>query len=668
MVELSLGFAALTNFQSKATLGLRVASTKLTTMTTPMISFDAAHIIQWASLPDACYRLPELIRRLVMSDADSLQISEIRMPSGSSVRLPGLDGWLITANSNPWVPQGQSAWEFSCDTSIIHKASEDYNKRTNSQQTFDIAETTFVFVTARRSPTKISWANQLNREGRWRTVRMLDADDLVVWLEQAPGVANWFATINTTAQFISPTPLSQIALSQHNQETVLQITAATDASIEKLKSHIDIKFAAVPQQADSPETANPDMLNITREIDQAGDLLSLGLTKTAYNKLTTLYDEITIYPPDVAFRIATNLAMCCLANQELERACIFFDTAYKYQPTNVAAIANAALAAQLRNDAPSAMNFAHEAREISPHDSQATSVLIEGFWQTGASDDIESLIHNEPWIFDDERCTLALAGVREKQGRFENATELYRTLISFDPAEAVPYLALSLCLLNGARANRHLGLTKEQLAPIQEADTIATKALEILVDTQLHAHRDVAAVVRGIARSLLERTEHALSDFDSVTDESPAQSEAAFHKLLLLLHLGRLQDAQETLEQISDLDRRRESLQVLTSQLINAARPLEATTLLQGEYTLVQPTWDDISIGELLITAERSAGTTDTVGPKITDALRLDSVNPLVLTLSGIHAHLHGDIDRATAILHKAIDQAISTCSVSAMV
>ena len=42
-----------------------------------------------------------------------------------------------------------------------------------------------------------SWhgVNERQEEGPWANVRVLDADDLVAWLGQAPAVAHWFARL-----------------------------------------------------------------------------------------------------------------------------------------------------------------------------------------------------------------------------------------------------------------------------------------------------------------------------------------------------------------------------------------------------------------------------------------------------------------------------------------
>ncbi len=158
-----------------------------------MISFDASDIFNWADRPDAHHQLPELIRRLVMATVPMPSLLD--MPSGSSVGLPGWDGLLVVEKGNRWVPNGASAWEFSCEKNPKRKTSADYKKRTADPQGVDKSKTTFVFVTSRRWTCKREWTRERREDGQWADVRVLDADDLVAWLEQAQAVALWFARL-----------------------------------------------------------------------------------------------------------------------------------------------------------------------------------------------------------------------------------------------------------------------------------------------------------------------------------------------------------------------------------------------------------------------------------------------------------------------------------------
>ena len=158
-----------------------------------MIPLDSSEIVRWADNPDTQHQLPELVRRLVLATVPMPSL--LHMPSGSSVSRPGWDGLLVVEKGNAWVPDGASAWEFSREGDPKRKATDDYNKRTTEPKGVDTPTTTFVFVTPRKWDGKLAWVNERQEEGPWADVRVLDADDLVAWLGQAPAVAHWFARL-----------------------------------------------------------------------------------------------------------------------------------------------------------------------------------------------------------------------------------------------------------------------------------------------------------------------------------------------------------------------------------------------------------------------------------------------------------------------------------------
>ena len=162
-----------------------------------MIPFDSSDLVSWAGNRGAQDQLPELVRRLILATVP--MPSFLHMPSGSSVSRPGWDGLLVVEKGNAWVPDGASAWEFSCEGDPKRKATADYEKRVKNPKGVDVPSTTFVFVTPRRwdkeDDDKEKWTSHRCKEHQWADVRVLDADDLVAWLEQAPAVAHWFARL-----------------------------------------------------------------------------------------------------------------------------------------------------------------------------------------------------------------------------------------------------------------------------------------------------------------------------------------------------------------------------------------------------------------------------------------------------------------------------------------
>ena len=158
-----------------------------------MLQFDPSEISNWASLPDANHQLPELVRRLIL--ATVTELSKLSMPSGSAVWLPGWDGLLTTETGNAWVPAGDSAWEFGCQSDVSAKANEDYRKRTEQPLGVAHASSAFLFVTPRQWGGKRNWVEELRAEGKWADVHAFDASDLSARLGQDSAVAEWFGRL-----------------------------------------------------------------------------------------------------------------------------------------------------------------------------------------------------------------------------------------------------------------------------------------------------------------------------------------------------------------------------------------------------------------------------------------------------------------------------------------
>ena len=157
-----------------------------------MMLFDTSEVDNWADTSEAKSHLPTLIRNLILATVPTP--SFLDMPSGSSVWSKGWDGVLEVDNGNPWVPQGTSAWEFSAQKDVSRKATKDYEKRTKDPLRIDSERSTFVFVTPHKWDYK-DWINERCQDGDWANIRVLDAADIVAWLESAPTVARKFAQL-----------------------------------------------------------------------------------------------------------------------------------------------------------------------------------------------------------------------------------------------------------------------------------------------------------------------------------------------------------------------------------------------------------------------------------------------------------------------------------------
>jgi transcriptional regulator with XRE-family HTH domain len=147
----------------------------------------------WADYLDARSRLPQLVRRLINATLGSA----VRMsfPAAEGVQRPGWDGILETTKGNAFAPEGTSGWEMGVDKDPREKAEQDLRKRSKNPAGLDPAKTTFIFVTPRKWDGKSEWCRKKNRLGVWKDVRFYDSADLEEWLELAPVVDIWFATL-----------------------------------------------------------------------------------------------------------------------------------------------------------------------------------------------------------------------------------------------------------------------------------------------------------------------------------------------------------------------------------------------------------------------------------------------------------------------------------------
>ena len=152
---------------------------------------DATDLVAWADRRKAQSDLPLVIRRLIL--ATGAGVAKLHFRTGEGVYLPGWDGIVSADRGTPFVPKGISGWEMSVGVPPKKKAEENWEKRTNASGTLEPGDATFVFVTPRRWSDKEEWAAKKTDYGPWRDVRVLDADDLAAWLEEAPAVHTWLS-------------------------------------------------------------------------------------------------------------------------------------------------------------------------------------------------------------------------------------------------------------------------------------------------------------------------------------------------------------------------------------------------------------------------------------------------------------------------------------------
>lgn len=153
---------------------------------------DATDVERWADLRSAQADLPRLVRRLVRHEND--QVQRVEMRGGEGVGIQGYDGVVEATRATSFVPDGLSVWEMGTGKDPADKANRDYRNRTKNPGV-DMATTTFVFVTPRRWKEKKDWEKRKRDQGKWRDVRVLDADDIEQALEEAAAVRIWLSEL-----------------------------------------------------------------------------------------------------------------------------------------------------------------------------------------------------------------------------------------------------------------------------------------------------------------------------------------------------------------------------------------------------------------------------------------------------------------------------------------
>lgn len=149
----------------------------------PFYKITAQEISNWANRIEARGQLAALLRTLVHSTCSNLTF--VDFPAFDNSQRRGWDGQVISDSATPWVPRGESGWEFGCDKNHKSKANKDFSARTGNVPTIERKLTTFVFVTPRDWPNKMTWANEKKDLAIWKDVRVYDANDLEQWIEQS---------------------------------------------------------------------------------------------------------------------------------------------------------------------------------------------------------------------------------------------------------------------------------------------------------------------------------------------------------------------------------------------------------------------------------------------------------------------------------------------------
>lgn len=159
----------------------------------PQLRMDEPELVSatglngWAAHDDAKRAFPELMRRLL---ALTPGISNIDIRAHEGVAAPGWDGSATSAGS-AFLPAGELRFEFGTEKDSRGKAQSDYDKRVLALP--DDEDAVFVFATPRNWAGGRGWAAERTAEGKFASVKAIDAHVLEGWLLATPPVHYWIS-------------------------------------------------------------------------------------------------------------------------------------------------------------------------------------------------------------------------------------------------------------------------------------------------------------------------------------------------------------------------------------------------------------------------------------------------------------------------------------------
>ena len=127
------------------------------------------------------------------------------------------------------------------------------------------------------------------------------------------------------------------------------------------REHVNVGFAQMKTDLSSLVAArvaeatsqgvlqDPGPAKIEAQIDSDRDLIKAGQVGAARSVLEMARRQPNAIPPELEFRLLTNLGACALAFDDIAEVCKYLAEAYALEPENPKALANAALAARLRS-------------------------------------------------------------------------------------------------------------------------------------------------------------------------------------------------------------------------------------------------------------------------------------------------------------------------------
>jgi tetratricopeptide (TPR) repeat protein len=154
---------------------------------------------------------------------------------------------------------------------------------------------------------------------------------------------------------------------------------------------------------------------------------------------------------------------------------------------------------------------------------------------------LEALLRNRDLLIE--------ARIATYEGRFEDSMERYREALSLFPEDGIAGVFLDDAAATFAASLSREGDGHRQAGDLEAAGRFYRRALELDAD-QPRAHNGL-----GLIHFTAGRYDRALYHFDRALGEMGAQVQIKYNRTLALLKTGKLEEAEEEIDQIEELER-----------------------------------------------------------------------------------------------------------------
>jgi tetratricopeptide (TPR) repeat protein len=347
------------------------------------------------------------------------------------------------------------------------------------------------------------------------------------------------------------------------------------------------------------------------KVDTARQLLQEGQVKTAQHLLQRLRSDIAGQPssPFLQFRIATNLGCCALCVEDIATAKAEFSLALILQPDNPKALTNAAQAALFNGDTEAASNLSAQARQQDPSNPHSTSVYLQALYNAGQPEHLEQLLRDEPWIVRSVPCCQSLGQIRYHERRYKEAEDLLRAALQEEPQDVQTLMLLAQVIIIPLQHTHRddpplvWRIPEETRARLSEAESLLTRAVEILGRHDYRRPLHTALANRAATRLMLGLFDEALTDCERVLAEDTTHDVAQLHKGLVLLQRDNPADAARCFEQIGSQEEIAASVLPRAQAYYQSNQPYKVIALLKPLWHPLPEDRGQIHIAHLLLMA-----------------------------------------------------------------